>query len=62
MWWDGSGAFYRIRKGSLYYIDEGRLSTDLAIAFDANRSNAAYGRRDEVAPRNYTTRIWLRTA
>ena len=32
------------------------------LNIDASRSNSAYGRRNEVAPANYTIRIWERTA
>ena len=32
------------------------------LDFDASRSNSAYGKRNEVAPANYTIRIWKRTA
>lgn len=36
-------------------------STTVQINFDASRSHGAYGRRNEVAPRNYAIRIWRKT-
>ena len=33
-----------------------------SMQFDASKSNPAYNRRNEVAPSNYTIRIWKRTA
>jgi hypothetical protein len=35
-------------------------SKQYGFSFDASRSSPAYGRRSEVAPANYTIRIWQR--
>ena len=36
----------------------GRYNSTMQI--NASRSNSAYGKRNEVAPANYTMRIWKR--
>ena len=37
-------------------------SSSLIANFSASRVNSAYGKRNEVAPGNFTIRIWKRTA
>ena len=58
-----NNAFKRTEIDSISYkknADDGYL--DKLHIFDASLSNDAYGRREEVAPANYTIRIWKRTA
>lgn len=56
-----SGAF---KKGdsTSYNVTSNPNSGSKINALNASLSNAAYGRRNEVAPKNYTIAIWERTA
>lgn len=52
-------------KGEFYntgHSNTGSSGGRGALEFDANNCNKIYGRREEVAPENYTIRIWKRTA
>ncbi|MDR1071273.1 MAG: tail fiber protein [Rickettsiales bacterium] len=52
-----SGAFYQ--RGTISTGASGGWPGSYA-GFDASRSNAAYGRRDEVAPTNYSVYYYIR--
>ncbi|NIZ41360.1 hypothetical protein PVA45_07175 (plasmid) [Entomospira entomophila] len=59
--WSGSGVFYV----STQQKDGGNASNSLyadIINFDASKSSATYGRRNEVAPTNQSIRLWIRDA
>ena len=53
------GAFY-YENGLLQDFKDSSNTRSGIVYIDASRCNTAYGRRDEVAPVNYTIRIWRR--
>ena len=56
-----SCAFYFISKGFIN-LTSSQNNESGCVYLDASRCNDAYGRRNEVAPGNFTIRIWKRTA
>jgi hypothetical protein len=52
------GAFYLKNTNNSYFF--GSQGNNAQTGFDASRSNAAYGRRNEISPVNQTLRIWRR--
>ena len=56
---DNDNAFYYTDGPINDYKDSNNTRSGL-VHLDASRSNNAYGRRNEVAPANYTIRIWRR--
>ena len=58
-----NGAFSLIGWGDAKTEGAGwNNNVSLIENFSASRVNSAYGKRNEVAPANYTMRIWKRTA
>ena len=53
------GSFY-YENGLLQDFSDSKNNQSGLACLDASRSNSAYGRRNEVAPVNYTIRIWKR--
>ena len=53
------GSFY-YENGLLQDFKDSSNTRSGLVCLDASRSNSAYGRRNEVAPVNYTIRIWKR--
>lgn len=64
----GGGSVDFTRSGALNYKSAKKQRTGgsnygnvlIEISIDASDSNPVYGRRDEVAPQNYTIRVWKR--
>ena len=56
------GALYVEKDGASDGNEGSTRGTRGYMNLDASWSNSAYGRRDEVAPANYTIRVWKRTA
>lgn len=58
-----NGAFTITNKENMYAREQDGYmrATRQDVSFDASKSNAVYGLRNEVAPANYTVRIWERT-
>lgn len=64
----GGGSVNFTRSGALNYKSANKQRTGggvygnvlIEISIDASDSNPVYGRRDEVAPQNYTIRVWKR--
>ena len=54
--YNGDEGFYALE----WSRDAGRYNCTISI--DASKSNSAYGKRNEVAPENYTMRIWKRVS
>ena len=61
--WGNSGAVFdgAFEKGDVVNRwSEGNSNPHVNVSFSASRSSDSYGRRNEVAPINYTIRIWQR--
>lgn len=54
----GSGGAFSYETATNLGYAQVTSNTNAHIAFNASRSNPAYGRRNEVAPQNQTIRIW----
>lgn len=55
-----TGAFIRVEGAPQTYDLNGINHKGFNLLFDASRSHPAYGRRNEVAPKNQTIRLWKR--
>ena len=53
------GCFY-YENGLIQDFSDSKDNRSGLVCLDASRSNSTYDRRDEVAPVNYTIRIWKR--
>ena len=59
-WGEMTGPFYFDGNGSWGDYNNNNKYTPTRVGFDLHRANEVYGRRNEVAPKNYSIKIWKR--
>ena len=57
-----SGCFNTIVDQGVATDGTSELERHCCVSFDASASNPIYGQSNEVTPKNFTVRVWVRVA